>query len=429
MKQISFVTNTSVNTRDHAELLLRSLRDNLDGKEHEIMVFIDRDSEDLYEYLKTIKSKFHDLKIVTHRLKPCTGYALNNNLLVQLATHDIVSYLQSDMVIGPHYDTEILSQLEDNMILSATRVEPPLHGPSDKVVTMDFGVDPTQFDMNSWNSYSPTIKSDREDDFFFAPITFYKSVWERLGGYDTLFRRSREDSDLVQRAIKSGIRLKQTWRANVYHFTCTSSRGKDWFNRSNGEAQTRVQKQNLADQIELRKFIRKWGSFNHGTSILKKFDIDLITRNPISQNDIVAIYNMEPHFSRVWLETEELKTKLLESKRGENLMANDLFGFTKEDWKRARQFYNITDYDAIYKIGEPTRTQYNAAFIFDFDKWDIDAENIMNNLYNLHRIIENEGPGTYEFVGGILDINHVVDISTALKVNNPQFNMELLTIE
>ena len=32
MKNISFVTNASINTKDHLELLMKSLRYNLDGK-------------------------------------------------------------------------------------------------------------------------------------------------------------------------------------------------------------------------------------------------------------------------------------------------------------------------------------------------------------------------------------------------------------
>ena len=237
MKQISFVINTAVNELEHIKLLLNSLKLNLDGDKHEILIFIDNDNQGTYEYLKSIKNDFFDLKIITHKLPPCIGYSRNNNLLVELAKHNIVSYLQSDMVISPHYDTDILNQIEPNTILSATRVEPPLHGESDKTITKDFGVHPKDFNLEKWNNYSLTIKEDREDNYFFAPISFYKNVWLDIGGYDTLFRRSREDSDLAQRCLFKGIKLKQTFNAIVYHFTCTSSRGTDWFNEQNPQAQ------------------------------------------------------------------------------------------------------------------------------------------------------------------------------------------------
>ena len=238
MQQISFLINTSINELEHIKLLLNSLQLNLDNKKHEILIFIDSDtsSRDTYNYLKSVKKDFFDLKIITHKLPPCIGYSRNNNLLVELAKYNIVSYLQSDMVVSPHYDTDVLNQLEPNTILSATRVEPPLHGESDKTITKNFGLHPKDFNLKEWNIYSPTVKKDKESNYFFAPLTFYKDTWLNIGGYDTLFRRSREDSDLVQRFIHSGIKLKQTFNAIVYHFTCTTSRGADWFNKQNLKA-------------------------------------------------------------------------------------------------------------------------------------------------------------------------------------------------
>ena len=128
MQKISFLINTSVNTLQHVKLLLRSLKENLTDKEHEILVFIDSDNEGTKEYLIEEKKNFFDLKIITHKLPRCVGYSRNNNLLVELAKHDIVSYLQSDMVISKDYDVHILNELEENCILSSTRIEPPLHG-------------------------------------------------------------------------------------------------------------------------------------------------------------------------------------------------------------------------------------------------------------------------------------------------------------
>jgi len=101
MQPISFLINTSVNTLDHVKLLVRSLKKNLVGKEHEVLVFVDSDNEGTVEWLREQKKEFFDLKIITHKLKPCVGYSRNNNLLVELAKHSVVTYLQSDMVISP----------------------------------------------------------------------------------------------------------------------------------------------------------------------------------------------------------------------------------------------------------------------------------------------------------------------------------------
>lgn len=428
MKSISFVTNTSVNTRDHVELLMKSLRDNLDGKEHEVIVFIDSDNEDVYGYLKSIKKDFFDLKIVTHNIKPCVGYARNNNILVDIAKHDIVSYLQSDMVIGPHYDTNILSELEENCILSSTRVEPPLHGYSDQTITEDFGTDPTKFDMDKWNQYSESVKSNRAAEYFFAPITFYKKVWQSIGGYDTQFRRSREDSDLVQRCVHAGIKLIQTWQANVYHFTCTTSRGKNWFDPNNQEAQKRVELQKIADGIELRRFIKKWGNFNHGETKLNKLDLDLVIKDDRKINPMFMV-QIEPFFSRVWLRTEEERKLVIDLYATEQDIANELLGFSKEDWEFAKKFYNQTDYDSIYRVGEPDN--YNIKVEVDFSKVVDPAKDLfLSNLTSISSIIEPSEPGIYELGCARIDVQNVASTSQdQIKVENPAFDMSLLTIE
>jgi len=427
MKNISFVTNTSVNTRDHVELLMKSLKDNLDGKEHEIIVFIDSDNEDVYGYLKSIQKDFFDLKIITHKIKPCIGYSRNNNLLVELAKHDIISYLQSDMVIGPHYDTNILSEIEDNCILSATRIEPPLHGYSDYTITEDFGTDPTVFDINKWNAYSESVKSNRTAEYFFAPITFYKKVWQSIGGYDTLFRRSREDSDLVQRCIHAEIKLIQTWKANVYHFTCTSSRGKNWFDPNNEEAKKRVELQKVADGIELRRFLKKWGGFNHGESKLKKLDIDLVIKDSRTINPMF-LAQLEVYFSRVWISSQDQKQLMINTLSNEHEPANQLLGFSNEDWNFAQKFYNATDFESIYKVGSPI--DFNIKVEVDFTNIDPTKDEFLQNITRLGDILEGSEPGIYELGSAKIEVRNVVDLAqNQIVVTNPPFDYSLLIIE
>lgn len=428
MKNISFVTNTGSDTLQHTKLLLNSLKNNLVGKEHEIIVFIDKDNDGTYEYLKSIKSDFYDLKIVTHKLDGPVGYQRNCNLLVDIAKHDIISYLQSDMVIGTNYDQDVLSQLEPDSILCSTRVEPPLHGYSDHTITEDFGTDPTNFDMDKWNKYSDSVKSNRAAEYFFAPITFYKKVWQSIGGYDTIFRRAREDSDFVQRCVHAGIRLIQTWEANVYHFTCVSSRGKNWFDQNNEEAQKRVELQKIADGIELRRFIKKWGNFNHGEAKLNKLDLDLVIKDDKKINPMFMV-QIEPFFSRVWLRTEEERKLVVDLYATEQDIANELLGFSKEGWEFAKKFYNMTDYDSIYQVGEPVN--YNIKVEVDFSKVvDSTKDLFLSNLTSISSIIEPSEPGIYELGCARIDVQNVTSLATDnIVVKNPPFDMSLLTVE
>ena len=230
MKQISFCINTAVNELDNLKLLFKSLKDNLKYKKHEIIVFIDSDNEGTYEWLLTQKSEFNDLKILKNPLPIPYGYARNINEMFKFATHDIVSYLQSDMVISKDYDFYLLKHLKPKTVLSSTRIEPPLHNPGPEKHTVDFGLYPDKFEYRKFQEYCDKNREDKTTNYFFAPFTMYKEVWNNIGGHDTQFRRSREDSDVLNRLILAGNTSIQTWEALVYHFTCTSSRGKDWFN-------------------------------------------------------------------------------------------------------------------------------------------------------------------------------------------------------
>jgi hypothetical protein len=424
LNQISFVINTAVNELDHIKLLLESLKKNLDGPQHEILIFIDNDNQGTYKYLKSIKKDYYDLKIITHNLPPCIGYSRNNNLLVKLAKHNIVSYLQSDMVISPHYDTDILKEIEPNTILSATRVEPPLHGESPTTITKNFKTNPLEFNINEWNKFSLTVKENKTLNYFFAPFTFYKNTWLNLGGYDTLFRRSREDSDLVQRCLHNNIKLKQTFNAIVYHFTCTSSRGKDWFKKENSKAQERVILQQKADQIELKRFIRKWGGFNHGESKLEKYDVDLIIKN--SKNlPLDFILSIEPLFSKVWVDDLNIKESLLQNTSDEHLLANNLLNFTEKQWEKTKKYHNLVNYHNIFlKYSNLNREKLNA--YVEIDGLNMSQEN--NQLFHyLHNLIKEYEVGKYEFHSSIIQINKKITINN--KLINPKFDMELLKIE
>lgn len=422
MKKISFVINTARNELENLKLLLHSLQKNLDVSTHQILVFIDSDNQGTYEWLKSIQGDFHDLKIITHSLPPCIGYSRNNNLLVELADHDIVSYLQSDMVISPGYDTDIIRDLEDNCILSSTRVEPPLHGESPQTITKDFGLDPEEFNFEEWNEYSQTVKEDKLSTYFFAPITFYKKVWLDLGGYNTYFRRSREDSDFVQRCVHEGVKLKQTHNAVVYHFTCTSSRGKDWHNPNNEDAQKRVELQKMADMIELKRFIRKWGSFNHGETKLEKYDVDLCITNAKNFHPNF-MSQIEPLASRVWVDSD--LSELMSIVNKEHDLANILLGFSNEQWEKAKKYYNTQDYTEIYKNLSEFSEEYNIKVEVDASKFTQNDANVFNNL---HAILSQTDIGDWEYGNIVFKIRNKKVISSST-MKNPEFDKKLLKIE
>lgn len=422
MQQITFITNLAKNTLEYAKLLLHSLKINLDNNTHQILVFIDSDNENLLDYLLSVKSEFNDLTIIKNNLHVPLGNPLNQNILTNYAKHDLISYLQSDMIVGPHYDTEILKHAKRGRILSSTRVEPPLHGESPVTITRNLGLRPNEFNFSEWNAFAESVKRDDMVNFFFSPITYYKQDWAEIGGYDTMFRRARDDSDIVQRCLHANIEIVQTFSANVYHFTCVSSRGKEWFDNKNTEAQKRVFMQRQADNIEIRRFIRRWGNFNHGESKLYKLNVDLVAKN---YNSLQPIYNIEPFFNRVWVRTDEDKQQLLSFYSNQHDPANNLWGFTTEDWETYKHLYHVEDVETIFDVGEPA--EYSIKVTIDFEKV-INTNQFISNLQNMYDMLKDCEPGEYELDNIFVTVNNVEVLPTQIKADNPAFDDSILTV-
>jgi GT2 family glycosyltransferase len=411
---ISFCINTAVNELDNLKLLFRSLKDNLRYKGHEIIVFIDSDNEGTYEWLLTQKTEFEDLKILKNPLPICYGYARNINEMFKFATHDVVSYLQSDMVISKDYDYYISKHIKPNMVLSSTRVEPPLHGPGHEKHTADFGLYPEQFKYDEFQKFCENNKTDKTTNYFFAPFTMYKKVWNDVGGHDTQFRRSREDSDVLNRLILAGNKIVQTWEALVYHFTCTSSRGKDWFNPQNTKAQERVKIQQQADNIELKRFIKKWGNFSHGNPINYYYNIDA---NIILDDSIEKFKAVEPYFNQIFINTKVKPTDF-------HSIANDLLNISDTDWETYSYLYNKSN------LGSYSPTPLETDITIDFNLSNIGQNTFGNFIVNLQHIIhQTDDIGVFEYEGFKINIKEKNNIiKEKIKVTNPEIKPDNLYI-
>lgn len=280
-ERITFCINTARNEYDYISLLLGSLYNAIDVNIHDVMIFIDSDNQGTAEMLTNWKESFPNLTLIKNNGDPI-GYASNINWMFSKAKTDIVSYLQSDMVPCIGYDKALLSDINDKCILSGTRVEPPLHSQSDNEITFvrNFGIVPSEFQYEKFLEFAEQAKMERKTNYFFAPFTCYKKVWLDIGGHDVSFIKSREDSDVAVRLALNGIELIQTWKAIVYHFTCTSSRGIEWWKPENQERDV-VRRQN--DQKELERFVNKWGRFVHPARQSDVFGLskdNIVVKNP-----------------------------------------------------------------------------------------------------------------------------------------------------
>ncbi|HQI44482.1 MAG TPA: glycosyltransferase family 2 protein [Bacteroidales bacterium] len=298
MNKITFCINTAKNEKFYLKLLLESLLNGININLHDILIFIDSDNQNTTEMLINIKKEFPNLTIIKNNGIPI-GYAGNINYMFQKAKTDVVSYLQSDMIVCLDYDKKITNQLKDNHILCSTRCEPPLHCSNDNNITFirSFGYTPAEFQYENFLKFAESNKDPHKlTNYFFAPFTLYKKLWNNIGGHDVNFKKSREDSDIALRFAIKGYELKQTWDAIVYHFTCTSSRGIEWWKPEN---QNKEKERIKFDKIELERFIKKWGTFLHPTCpeevepFIKQCptwrDKIIVTNPPIDESNLIFL--------------------------------------------------------------------------------------------------------------------------------------------
>jgi GT2 family glycosyltransferase len=394
---ITFCINTAINERHHLELLFRSLCKNLSRHDYPILVYVENDNQDSVGYLRFVaKEQFPNLKIIKNPLPVPLDYSRNINMMFEMAETEVVSYLQSDMVICPLYDLEIARFLTPDTVISATRIEPPLHPPSPEKITRNFGMDPTKFDLEAFSEFAKASKSDKTTDYWFAPWTIYKKNWVSIGGHDTLFRRSRVDSDLLYRFSMMGLKIVQVWNASVYHFTCTSSRGPEWWT-DKAKERTRLQEQ--ADAIEMFRFFRKWPKFKHSSI----FDPETEYMYQISANfqnaapadiDLLRCYFM---FHRIHVDNPTARQMIHREFDHLQDPANKLQNFTTEQWNYYKKYYRTWEYEDIFS--ETPITDDDVIYVVDLKGQPLHT--IINNpVFSGRQLLvhtyRNESPGEFE---------------------------------
>ena len=308
-KIISFI-QPSRNNLKYLKWSYNSIRKNL-GYRHEICWADDFSDDGTWEWMQKIADKDKNVKIHRNEGPKRLGHTiLYDTLINDYATSDIVMIYHADMYACPGMDEAVLEILERGKVVSATRIEPPLHPDGPEKVLKDFGIEPEEFDelrlMNFLEEFNDG--KDKITNGIFAPWAIYKDDFTSIGGHDDLFApQSKEDSDIFNRFVLNGYELIQTWQGYVYHMTCRGSRFKDGAKRNpDGQVfmKNRESDEWLAQNLRsTRNFIRKWGHFVKHDELMMpivppKYDIGFQVMN----TDINLLKELEPWCSCIYLD-------------------------------------------------------------------------------------------------------------------------------
>ena len=313
MKTISFI-QPSRNNKKYLKWSYDSIRKNL-GYRHEICWADDASDDGTWMWMNMIADKDKNVKIYRNEGPKRLGHTILYDTLVDMATNDIVMIYHADMYACPGMDVQVLRHLQRGKVVSATRIEPPLHPDGPEKILKDFGIEPEEFkELELLKFVDERLEKTKNDDFetssgIFAPWAIYKDDFLAIGGHDPLYApQSKEDSDIFNRFQLAGYETIQTWKGFVYHMTCRGSRFKDGAMRNpagqvfmKGRESSEWLAQNLRST---RNFIRKWGHMVKHDEWLKpivppKYNIGFVVDNC----DYNMLNELEPWCSKIYVDT------------------------------------------------------------------------------------------------------------------------------
>ena len=305
MKPISYIIPSSNNLK-YLKQAYESIRKN-QSVEHEICIADDASTDGTMEWVLVQMKRDKWLKLHVNRRPERLGHTiLYDTLINDYATHDRVMIFHADMYLTPNSDKEIDKYLKEGVVVSLTRIEPPLHPDGPEKILLDYGIEPEEFKeeellqtvKNIQNGddgilYGPLSINQDTSEGIFAPWAIMKSDWDYIGGHDPIFApQSKEDSDIFNRFELAGYKFVQVWKGLVYHMTCRGSRFKDGAIR-NPDGQVFMKNRESDEwlkqnQKSTREFIRKWGHFVKHDTMMKpivppKYSVGFVVENCTTQ--------------------------------------------------------------------------------------------------------------------------------------------------
>jgi len=285
-----------------------SIRRNLTAAEHQIIIFVDEDTDGTVDWCEKNKEVYNFRYIVNPNLnKSRFGIGPAYDKCISEAETEVVMIAHADMVFGRDCDVNILKQLKKKTVVAATRVEPPNYPNAGEKIQKAFGQYPEDFEQDKFDEFVESQLSEtKTTEGIFAPWCLYKSDYDELGGHDARLHSCREDSDIFNRMLLAGFTFVQPWNALVWHYGGRGAGSNTKFD--NEEDRLRHEKWKHEMNASTREFIRKWKSQVRHEPLMKPivnpvYDIGI----RIFNGNLNLIATLEPFFTDVYTDFNTLE--------------------------------------------------------------------------------------------------------------------------
>lgn len=405
MEKITYCLPSKSNL-EYLKTCIPSLRENSHRDDHDIYILVDQDHDGTVEWLEEHAEEYGVRYFVNPNLnEELYGIGEAYDFLIEQSDTDICMIFHADMILGKDADLHMFEHLEEKTIVSATRIEPPIHPNAGEKILKPFGMWPEEFDHDQFDQFvEDNLDSDKVTEGAFAPWMIYKEDFlGSIDGHDPILKSAREDSDVFNRLLLAGFKFVQPWNALVYHFTGRGGQFQHGKVTQDHNQKSEEWKKLMANST--KEFIRKWqGTVNH-TPMMKpivnpRYDMSFKIHNANEQ----VIEAMELWCDKLYVDTEDRKRYI---KREQPNTSFDLS-------KRIRSFDDPVEGDVVVE--------------FDASRLSGDGYKL---LQQLNLIIEDSGEvGEFGLDIFNIKINKIEDKKTELvKLDSEWYNDKLLEVE
>ena len=178
MKPISFIQPSRSNLK-YLKWSYNSIRKNL-GYRHELCWADDASTDGTWKWMVETAKNDSNIKLYRNKGPERLGHTILYDKLVELATNNIVMIFHADMYAPPGIDEEIYKHIDENTVVSLTRLEPPLHPPGPEKILLDYGIEPEEFDELAFIRKYDELKQNRTTEGIFAPWAIMKKDFQRI---------------------------------------------------------------------------------------------------------------------------------------------------------------------------------------------------------------------------------------------------------
>lgn len=221
----------SRNNLKYVQCAYRSIREHL-GREVEIILLDDASADGTQAWMQRTALEDAKVKVYRNAGPERVGHTVLYDIGADMASNAVFGIFHADMIAAPNYVQNMMKHLKPGVVVSATRIEPPLHPPGPEKYVIDMGIEPEEFKESNFLEFvsrEQKVQEGRTTKGIFAPWIMYVKDFQAIGGHDkrVFAPMELEDSDLFNRFLLAGYEMVQSRDAFVYHMTCRGSRFKD----------------------------------------------------------------------------------------------------------------------------------------------------------------------------------------------------------